>query len=76
MKSETLVDEVLTAVVVVCVVGVVYQSQVRYGMRGGVFGSGVDGGGIMCLHGGTVYHEFAEGIKIQICNSSYSFVWV
>jgi len=26
-------------------------------MRGGVFGSGVDGVGIMCLHGGTVYLE-------------------
>jgi hypothetical protein len=27
-----------------CVVGVVFYLELRYGMRGGVFGRGVDGG--------------------------------
>ena len=77
MKGETLVAVLTTVVLVVRVVGVVYQFQLRYGIRGGVFGSGVDGGGIMRLHGGTGYLELVCGRdKDQICNFAYGFVWV
>jgi len=72
VKGETLVDEILTTVLVVCVVGVVYQLQLSCGMRSEVFGSGDDVGGVMRLHGETVCLELVCGRdKDQICNFAF-----